>query len=283
MIGKHNTGGFQVPLEKLFPSIRGSLGMTEFRQGDNVRTLFATEDSNGEEVVSVGSVGMVTVVGVGLDDGSTNGVEVLFEGNIYTTYHPSQLRLVSDRERPKFGKGDRVVITEENIRDVAEWCDGRISRYDGTPRLRFQTSYPDGPENFQVTASIGDTLQQHQDGRFQLWVGGEAGFVPEDRPAEMKKDRVDDPISHALAMVQLLHYKDVPIADIYVVWFCQALQNWKALVSTNIKDNCYYEVTHNGDKNETYVDQYIKVTNTQVDLNTNKLSGTKYSDMRSSF
>ena len=46
--------------------------------------------------------------------------------------------------------------------------------------------------------------------------------------------------------------------DIYIVWFCAALHNWKALVSTNVLDNCYYEVTHNGDKDETYVDRYVK-------------------------
>lgn len=54
--------------------------------------------------------------------------------------------------------------------------------------------------------------------------------------------------------------------DCYVVWFSKTLQNWKALVSTNqIKsdDKCgdYAEVTHNGDKAETYVDVYTKVSN----------------------
>lgn len=52
----------------------------------------------------------------------------------------------------------------------------------------------------------------------------------------------------------------------YVVWFSKTLQNWKALVSTSqIKsdEECgnYAEVTHNGDKAETYVDVYAKVSN----------------------
>ncbi len=46
--------------------------------------------------------------------------------------------------------------------------------------------------------------------------------------------------------------------NIYIVWFCKTLQNWKALVSTTIPDGMYYEVTHNGDTNETYVDVYKK-------------------------
>lgn len=55
--------------------------------------------------------------------------------------------------------------------------------------------------------------------------------------------------------------------DMYIVWFSKTLQNWKALVFTdrihsndaNLGD--YVEVTHNGDKNETYCDVYKKQLN----------------------
>lgn len=53
----------------------------------------------------------------------------------------------------------------------------------------------------------------------------------------------------------------IGIEDVYVVWFCKTLQNWKALVSTNIPDLKYYEVTYNGDKQETYIDVYVKLDN----------------------
>lgn len=49
--------------------------------------------------------------------------------------------------------------------------------------------------------------------------------------------------------------------DVYVVWFAKTLQNWKALVSSTISDGRYFEVTHNGDKNETYIDVYEKRSN----------------------
>ena len=49
-------------------------------------------------------------------------------------------------------------------------------------------------------------------------------------------------------------------SDMYVVWFCKTLQNWKALVSgVHIKE--YIEVTYNGDKGEIYVDVYQKACN----------------------
>lgn len=96
-------------------------------------------------------------------------------------------------------------------------------------------------------------------------------FKREDRPAELKKDRIDDPMLHARKLVHTIFYeRNIPLDDVYVVWFCAALQNWKALVSTNVKDNAYYEVTHNGDKNETYVDKYLKVANVSVDENINR-------------
>lgn len=53
----------------------------------------------------------------------------------------------------------------------------------------------------------------------------------------------------------------ITIDDAYVVWFCKTLQNWKALVSTTVEDGMYYEVTHNGDKHETYLDAYKKWEN----------------------
>lgn len=58
--------------------------------------------------------------------------------------------------------------------------------------------------------------------------------------------------------------KQITTDDVYVVWFCKTLQNWKVLASTNIADGMYYEITHNGDKDETYVDAYKKWDNFKV-------------------
>lgn len=54
--------------------------------------------------------------------------------------------------------------------------------------------------------------------------------------------------------------------NIYVVWFCYILGGWKALVSTHTPDGKYYEVTHNVAKQETYVDTYVKIDNTQYNV-----------------
>lgn len=56
----------------------------------------------------------------------------------------------------------------------------------------------------------------------------------------------------------------IGIDDVYVVWFCKTLQNWKALISTTVSDGMYYEVTYNGDKHETYIDAYKKWENVKV-------------------
>ena len=53
----------------------------------------------------------------------------------------------------------------------------------------------------------------------------------------------------------------IDVDDVFIVWFSKTLQNWKALVSTTISDGMYYEITHNGDKNETYLDAYKKWEN----------------------
>lgn len=58
--------------------------------------------------------------------------------------------------------------------------------------------------------------------------------------------------------------KHITEDDVYIVWMCKALQNNKALVSTNVPDGMYYEITRNGDKNETYIDVYKKWDNVLI-------------------
>lgn len=53
----------------------------------------------------------------------------------------------------------------------------------------------------------------------------------------------------------------ITLDDVYVVWFCKTLQNWKALLSTAVPDGMYYELTYNGDKKELYLDAYKKWEN----------------------
>lgn len=49
--------------------------------------------------------------------------------------------------------------------------------------------------------------------------------------------------------------------EVYIVWKCKALQNWKYLLSSSLPDGMYYELTFNGDKNEWYLDAYKKFEN----------------------
>ena len=56
----------------------------------------------------------------------------------------------------------------------------------------------------------------------------------------------------------------VTAEDVYVVWFCKTLQNWKALLSTDLPDGMYFEVTYNGDKKEAYLDVYKTIRNVKI-------------------
>lgn len=58
--------------------------------------------------------------------------------------------------------------------------------------------------------------------------------------------------------------KQITTDDVYVVWYCKALQNWKALASTTLFDGMYYELTLNGDKQEIYLDAYKKIENRAI-------------------
>ena len=78
-------------------------------------------------------------------------------------------------------------------------------------------------------------------------------------------------ILKALDLVRQYYYDSCKLSldydDIYVVWSCKTLQNNKALISTNVTDGLYFEVTYNGDKKEFYFDVYKKILNKRVNDN----------------
>lgn len=61
-----------------------------------------------------------------------------------------------------------------------------------------------------------------------------------------------------------LDKSDTVSYEVYIVWMCKTLQNWKFLISSTLFDGMYYEVAFNGDKNEWYIDAYKKFENRVV-------------------
>ena len=54
---------------------------------------------------------------------------------------------------------------------------------------------------------------------------------------------------------------DTPDFEVYIVWKCKALQNWKYLLSSTLFDGMYYELTYNGDEKAWCLDAYKKFEN----------------------
>ena len=57
---------------------------------------------------------------------------------------------------------------------------------------------------------------------------------------------------------------ETPSFEVFMVWKCKALQNWKYLLSSTLFDGMYYELTYNGDKKEWYLDAYKKFQNVVI-------------------
>lgn len=49
--------------------------------------------------------------------------------------------------------------------------------------------------------------------------------------------------------------------DVLVVWYCYVLGGWKCLLTTDLPDGMYYEVTYNREKAEAYLDAYKRFDN----------------------
>ena len=73
-------------------------------------------------------------------------------------------------------------------------------------------------------------------------------------------------VNYFNARVEITDDKKITLEDVYIVWNCKTLQNNKALVSTNVSDGMYYELTYNGDKQELYLDAYKKWENKCIEL-----------------
>jgi hypothetical protein len=58
--------------------------------------------------------------------------------------------------------------------------------------------------------------------------------------------------------------REFSLDNVYVTWFCKTLQNWKALVTTDLPDDTYYEVTYDGAMETIYIDVYKKVENVEI-------------------
>lgn len=53
----------------------------------------------------------------------------------------------------------------------------------------------------------------------------------------------------------------IDLNDVFIVWSCKTLQNYKCFASTMVSgDGIYAEYTYNGDKQELYEDVYKKLT-----------------------
>lgn len=87
-----------------------------------------------------------------------------------------------------------------------------------------------------------------------------------DETAQLYTDEVGNffYLEQAIKAVQLdygVQGHDVPAKEqLFVVWFAKVLGNWKALIGVK-SSALYFEVTHNGNEDETYVDTYVKRSN----------------------
>lgn len=159
----------------------------------------------------------------------------------------------------KFKVGDRVYFPYFGLGTVTEICDRGGYPVEVTWDSGYVTSFT--PEGFLDYADNNDklTLVKKRDKGMEKCTD------------ERRKIMDYQKIARGIVLNYVNKYLDktdnvhITSDDVYLVWFCKVLQNWKALVSTNLPDGMYYEVTYNGDKKEVYLDAYKKFDNREID------------------
>lgn len=85
----------------------------------------------------------------------------------------------------------------------------------------------------------------------------------------LKGSKFMDEIAISIVRNYIIEHLDktdeMPTFEVYIVWKCKALQNWKYLLSSSLFDGMYYELTYNGNKNEWYLDAYKKFENKVIE------------------
>ena len=72
---------------------------------------------------------------------------------------------------------------------------------------------------------------------------------------EIVRDHINDCLDESMPR---------PDFEVFIVWQCKTLQNWKFLLASNLPDQRYYELTYDGDKDQWYLDDYVKLSNQVV-------------------
>ena len=74
--------------------------------------------------------------------------------------------------------------------------------------------------------------------------------------------------TRATSIVRNWYNTHVPMAptEIYVVWMVKVLRNNKAMISSNLSDGRYFEVTWDGERENFYLDVYSKVENQALNI-----------------
>lgn len=102
---------------------------------------------------------------------------------------------------------------------------------------------------FLMCREVADRLEHLCGEIFQLTMG----------KYEMDKQIID--IVREYIIEHLDKSDTIPNFEVDIVWKCKALQSWKYLISSDIRDGMYYEVTYNGREDEFYLDAYKKLEN----------------------
>ena len=111
------------------------------------------------------------------------------------------------------------------------------------------------------------------------WTASKTQFTVDSSMDDVAISHVQRYIRSVLSQRDPAFYAAYPKIAVYIVWKAKVLQNWKYLISTDVPDNYYYELTFNGDKNEWYLDAYARTTNVCITMTSDDSTSSDVNDI----
>lgn len=105
------------------------------------------------------------------------------------------------------------------------------------------------------------TLKEKEKALIEQWVNVQDGKLVFESREEKARDLTYGIVK---SMFDSWDHEFTSSEQLFIIWSCKTLQNWKMILSAHFEGFPFVKVTYNGNKKETYIDVYRKLESVRI-------------------